>query len=31
MSKFSYTAIMLNGSKTKGVIEAGNLSDSRNQ
>ena len=31
MSKFSYTAIMLNGSKTKGVIEAKNLSDARSQ
>jgi type IV pilus assembly protein PilC len=31
MSKFNYTAIMLNGSKTKGFIEAGDLSDARNQ
>lgn len=31
MSKFSYTAIMLNGSKTKGVIEAKNLADARAQ
>lgn len=31
MSKFNYTAIMLNGSKTKGVIEANNLSDARSQ
>ena len=31
MNKFSYTAIMLNGSKTKGVIEAKNLSDARSQ
>lgn len=31
MSKFSYTAIMLNGSKAKGVIEAKNLADARNQ
>lgn len=31
MSKFSYTAIMLNGSKTKGVIEAKDLNDARVQ
>ena len=31
MSKFSYTAIMLNGSKTKGVIEAKDLIDARSQ
>lgn len=31
MSKFSYTAIMLNGSKAKGVIEAKDLADARNQ
>lgn len=31
MSKFSYTAIMLNGSKTKGIIEAKNLGDARQQ
>ena len=31
MSKFSYTAIMVNGSKTKGTIEAQNLNDARLQ
>lgn len=31
MSKFSYTAIMISGSKAKGVIEAKNLADARNQ
>ena len=31
MIKFSYIAIMLNGSKTKGVIEAKDLSDARSQ
>lgn len=29
MNKFTYTAIMLNGSKTKGVIEAENLNQAR--
>lgn len=31
MVKFSYTAIMVNGSKTKGIIEANNLVEARNQ
>lgn len=31
MNEFSYVAIMLNGSKTKGVIEAKDLVDARNQ
>lgn len=31
MSKFNYTAIMINGSKTKGVIEAKDLNDARMQ
>ena len=31
MSKFSYNAIMLNGSKAKGVIEAKDLADAKNQ
>lgn len=31
MNEFSYVAMMLNGSKTKGVIEAKNISDARRQ
>lgn len=31
MNEFSYTAMMLNGSKTKGVIEAKDISDARRQ
>lgn len=31
MIKFSYSAIMLNGSRTKGIIEAKDLADARNQ
>ena len=31
MKKFSYTAIMINGSKTKGVIEAKDLNDAKMQ
>ena len=31
MSKFNYTAIMLNGSKTRGLIEAENLREARTQ
>ena len=31
MSKFNYTAIMLNGSKTRGLIEADNIRDARTQ
>ena len=31
MSKFYYTAIMLNGSKTRGTIEADNIREARTQ
>ena len=31
MSKFNYTAIMLNGSKTRGLIEAEDIREARNQ
>lgn len=31
MNEFSYVAIMLNGSKTKGIIEAKDLVEARRQ